>query len=151
MIGHRAICQKSRQRTFPGYATEFLWYSSNAWEVRAHDLPLPLLREALGENLIWGLARCFEASDRLVSLRELIPTDSKAPVSAERNRWTAFVLGAGTMRDQASSRLCCKTIAGRRLKQSGMRWTVKGANAILALRCCELSGRTKQYWEHRAA
>jgi len=45
----------------------------------------------------------------------------------------------------------CKTIAGRRLKQSGMRWTVKGANAILALRCCELSGRTEQYWEHRAA
>jgi len=45
----------------------------------------------------------------------------------------------------------CKTIAGRRLKQSGMRWTVNGANAILALRCCELSGRTEQYWEHRAA
>lgn len=45
----------------------------------------------------------------------------------------------------------CKTIAGRRLKQSGMRWTVKGANAILALRCCELSGRTEQYWERRAA
>ena len=45
----------------------------------------------------------------------------------------------------------CKTIAGRRLKQSGMCWTVKGANAILALRCCELSGRTEQYWENRAA
>lgn len=38
----------------------------------------------------------------------------------------------------------CKTIAGRRLRQSGMRWTVKGANAILALRRCELSGRTEQ-------
>jgi hypothetical protein len=29
----------------------------------------------------------------------------------------------------------CKTIAGRRLNQSGMRWTVRGANAIVALRC----------------
>ena len=30
----------------------------------------------------------------------------------------------------------CKTIMGLRLKQSGMRWTVAGANAIIALRCC---------------
>jgi hypothetical protein len=45
----------------------------------------------------------------------------------------------------------CKTIAGSRLKQSGMQWTVRGANAIIALRCCDLSGRWEQYWEHRAA
>ena len=34
----------------------------------------------------------------------------------------------------------CKTVLGR-LKRSGMFWTVRGANAIIALRCCELSGR----------
>lgn len=45
----------------------------------------------------------------------------------------------------------CKTIAGKRLKQSGMQWTVRGANAIIALRCCDLSGQWEQYWEHRAA
>lgn len=45
----------------------------------------------------------------------------------------------------------CKIIAGKRLKQSGMQWTVRGANAIIALRCCDLSGRWEQYWEHRAA
>lgn len=45
----------------------------------------------------------------------------------------------------------CKTIAGKRLKQSGMQWTVRGANAIIALRCCDLSGRWEQYWENRAA
>jgi len=43
----------------------------------------------------------------------------------------------------------CKTIIGRRLKQSGMRWTVRGANAIIALRCCHLSGRWEQFWEAR--
>ena len=31
----------------------------------------------------------------------------------------------------------CKQI-GDRLKRAGMRWTVAGANAILALRCCIL-------------
>jgi hypothetical protein len=35
----------------------------------------------------------------------------------------------------------CKTVIGSRLKQSGMFWTVRGANAILALRCCHLNGR----------
>lgn len=44
----------------------------------------------------------------------------------------------------------CKTIVGLRLKQSGMRWTVRGANAILALRCAELSGRWEEFWEARS-
>jgi hypothetical protein len=42
----------------------------------------------------------------------------------------------------------CKTVLGR-LKQSGMFWTVRGANAIIALRCCQLSGRFEDYWESR--
>ncbi len=33
----------------------------------------------------------------------------------------------------------CKTIVGQRLKQSGMHWTVSGADAIIALRCREAS------------
>ena len=41
----------------------------------------------------------------------------------------------------------CKTVIGSRLKQSGMFWTVRGANAILALRCCHLNGRFEDYWE----
>ena len=45
----------------------------------------------------------------------------------------------------------CKTVIGARLKQSGMFWTVRGANAILALRCCQLNGRFEDYWEARRA
>lgn len=45
----------------------------------------------------------------------------------------------------------CKTVIGCRLKQSGMFWTVRGANAIIALRCCWLSGRFEDYWEARRA
>ena len=40
----------------------------------------------------------------------------------------------------------CKTVVGSRLKQSGMFWTVRGANAIIALRCCQLSGEFDDYW-----
>jgi hypothetical protein len=45
----------------------------------------------------------------------------------------------------------CKTVIGSRLKQSGMFWTVRGANAIVALRCCYLNGRFEDYWEGRRA
>jgi hypothetical protein len=45
----------------------------------------------------------------------------------------------------------CKTIIGSRCKQSGMFWTVRGANAILALRCCQFNGRFEDYWEGRNA
>jgi len=45
----------------------------------------------------------------------------------------------------------CKTVIGSRLKRSGMFWTVRGANAILALRCCHLNRRFEDYWEGRRA
>jgi hypothetical protein len=45
----------------------------------------------------------------------------------------------------------CKTVIGSRLKQSGMFWTVRGANSIIALRCCHLNGRFEDYWEARRA
>ena len=43
----------------------------------------------------------------------------------------------------------CKTVVAARLKRSGMFWTVQGANAILALRCCHLNGEFEHYWEGR--
>lgn len=43
----------------------------------------------------------------------------------------------------------CKVVVGTRLKRAGMHWTVKGANAIIALRCCKLSARFEDFWECR--
>jgi len=45
----------------------------------------------------------------------------------------------------------CKTVIGSRCKESGMFWTVRDANAILALRCCYTNGRFEGYWEARRA
>ena len=44
----------------------------------------------------------------------------------------------------------CKVVVGARLKRSGMHWTVRGSNAIIALRCYKLSGRFEDFWERRA-
>jgi uncharacterized protein UPF0236 len=70
--------------------------------------------------------------------------------NAERMRYPTFrsqhlFVGSGVI--EAG----CKTVIGARLKRSGMFWTVRGANAILALRCCQLNGRFEDYWEARRA
>jgi hypothetical protein len=70
--------------------------------------------------------------------------------NAERMRYPKFrrqhlFVGSGVI--EAG----CKTVIGSRLKQSGMFWTVRGANAILALRCCHLNARFEDYWEARRA
>ena len=70
--------------------------------------------------------------------------------NAERMRYPQFrrqhlFVGSGVI--EAG----CKTVIGSRLKRSGMFWTVRGANAILALRCCHLNGRFEDYWETRRA
>jgi hypothetical protein len=41
----------------------------------------------------------------------------------------------------------CKSVIGQRLKQSGMHWTINGADSIIALRCAEASSQ----WEATCA
>jgi hypothetical protein len=69
--------------------------------------------------------------------------------NAERMRYPAFraqglFVGSGVI--EAG----CKTVIGARLKCSGMFWTVRGANAIIALRCCRISARFEDYWADRS-
>jgi hypothetical protein len=44
----------------------------------------------------------------------------------------------------------CKVAIGTRCKRSGMHWTVAGVDAIVALRCCKLSGRFEDFWERHS-
>ena len=60
-------------------------------------------------------------------------------------RKRGFFVGSGVM--EAG----CRTVVGLRLKQSGMQWTVKGANSIIALRCCLQSNQWEDFWESRIA
>jgi hypothetical protein len=97
----------------------------------------------------------------VASLRSLLPAHPVAAEklqdeadyfekNAERMRYPKFrrqhlFVGSGVI--EAG----CKTVIGSRLKQSGMFWTVRGANAILALRCAHLNNRFETYWEDRRA
>jgi len=69
--------------------------------------------------------------------------------NAERMRYPAFraqglFVGSGVV--EAG----CKVVIGARLKCSGMFWTVRGANSIIALRCCRISRRFEDYWADRS-
>jgi hypothetical protein len=42
----------------------------------------------------------------------------------------------------------CKAVIGQRLKQSGMHWTVNGAESIITLRCAEASSEWEAICNH---
>ena len=66
-----------------------------------------------------------------------------------RMRYPAF-RAQGLCTSTAVVEAGCKVAIGTRLKRAGMHWTVRGANAIIALRCSKLSGRFEDFWERRA-
>jgi hypothetical protein len=45
----------------------------------------------------------------------------------------------------------CRTTVGRRLKQPGMFWSLRGAHAVLQVRCSLLSRRFDDFWDSRTA
>jgi hypothetical protein len=66
-----------------------------------------------------------------------------------RMRYPAF-RAQGRCTSTAVVEAGCTVAIGTRLKRAGMPWSVRGANAIIALRCCTLSGRFEDFWERRA-
>jgi hypothetical protein len=148
---------------FPG-ATEIV----DLYHAREHisDLSKLLYGVATKKAKQWTTARSAQLDEDQIesllrSLRRLRPT---APQTQEalrqtisyfennrhRMRYAQFrrqglFVGSGVI--EAG----CKTIVGQRLKQSGMRWSLRGANAIIALRCAQLSGRWEEFWEMRVA
>ena len=130
------------------------------WELAAKLFPDP------GKARKRWLARCLDRLDQgkieglLKILRDFQPAIAElAKVvaneaeyferNAERMRYPVFrtqglFVGSGVV--EAG----CKTIIGSRLKGSGMFWTVCGANAIIALRCCRLSRKFEDYWADRS-
>jgi hypothetical protein len=109
----------------------------------------------------WGNLDAGQVEKIILQARRRLPDDPELKKTAqaeiqyleknkERMRYAQFraqglFVGSGVV--EAG----CKSIIGQRLKQSGMQWTVRGANAIIALRCVMKSNRFEDYWESRAA
>jgi len=63
----------------------------------------------------------------------------------ERMRYARF-RGLGLFVGSGAVEAGCRAVVAQRLKLSGMRWTVRGAAAILSLRCEDASGRWDAVW-----
>jgi hypothetical protein len=106
------------------------------------------LDEGKIEELVCSL-RSIQVADPDLA-KEILTEAEYFAKNAERMRYPKFreqhlFVGSGVI--EAG----CKTVIGARFKQSGMFWTVRGANAILALRCCQMNGEFEDYWESRVA
>lgn len=113
------------------------------WMTIHQDL---LLDEGKIEDLVTAL-RSIDSSNPELAEKIRIEADYFEK-NTERMRYPEFRakhLFVGTGVIEAG----CKTVIGSRCKQSGMFWTVRGANDILALRCCQINGRFEDYWEAR--
>jgi hypothetical protein len=94
------------------------------------------LREIAAEHVVSQLA----LTEEILKEAEYFETNASR-MNYPRFRAMGLFVGSGVI--EAG----CKAVIGSRLKRSGMFWTVRGANAIIALRCCLLNGRFEDYWE----
>ena len=106
----------------------------------------------------WREARYLELDDGdiaalMVAVRQQAGSNDEArkcvgylETNAARMRYRAF-RAMGLCTSSGVVEAGCKVVVGKRLKQAGMRWTLRGANAVMALRCCKLSGRLPGYQE----
>lgn len=105
----------------------------------------------------WRDALEAGAIDRIIG--ELEPFRTRKPEAAtcikylqtnrHRMRYPAF-RKQGLCTSSGVLEAGCKVSIGARLKCAGMHWSLKGANAIIALHCCRLSSRFDDYWSRRA-
>jgi len=135
------------------HAREHLW--ELARQLHPHDEAqqkrwMMVHQDLLDEGKIEQLVTCFRS---LQTPNELVAEKIRTEAdyfekNTQRMRYPEFrrqglFVGSGVI--EAG----CKTVIGSRCKQSGMFWSLRGANAILALRCCQFNGRFEDYWEAR--
>ncbi len=117
---------------------------------------------AASEGEVWVDTRCKELDEgklqAIVHALRLHAASSAEPIKCAmyifrnraRMRYPKFH-AQGLCTSTGVLEAGCKVAIGTRLKRTGMHWTVDGANAIIALRCCKLSGRYEDFWERRSA
>lgn len=76
-----------------------------------------------------------EATEALAKQRAYF-TNNAHRMQYHRFRQRGLMIGSGV------AEAACKVVVGHRLKRSGMRWTHRGADAVLALRCLVLNDQT---------
>ena len=126
------------QRLWPGQAQEILRHRDRWWNDLDHGRVEKIIAQAQSHLPSDGRTR-DEAVGQIAYLNK-----NKEHMRYSDFRRQGLFVGSGVI--EAG----CKSLIGLRLKQSGMEWSVRGANAIIALRCMLASARLEEYWQSRA-
>lgn len=133
------------------HATERIWdigrmiYKNDTEGLKKWVNPrLEYLKNGRVEKLIRTLNHMGTVDkDLKIKLKDAIGyyENNKARMRYKEFKKRGYFIGSGVV--EAS----CKHVIGDRLKKSGMRWSVKGANAILQLRICFLNNEWDSFWD----
>jgi hypothetical protein len=98
-------------------------------------------------GLVAEIRTCAAANGREEEIARELPyfTDNASRMQYASFKEKGLFVGSGVI--EAG----CKTVIGSRLKQSGMFWSIRGANAIIALRRAELSCDGAAQYPQKAA
>lgn len=119
-----------------------IWGPESQWgEAWAHER-----REELKEGRLDQLIAAFDA--QRTASHEASKVIGYIEENRQRMQYPSF-RAKGLCVSTGLVEAGCKNVIGARLKRSGMHWTVRGANAIAALRCTRLSSRFENFWERR--
>ena len=129
------------------HAAEYLWAAAGARYGPGTDLAKRWAKQ------LCGRLKTGDADAVLKALRRAGGAECEKAaryIAGRRDRmrygeYLARGLPIGSGRAEAA----CKTVVGRRMKCTGMRWTVDGANPVLWVRCAHLSGWFDDYWDER--
>ncbi len=111
--------------------------------------PLDWLKASQWEKVIAFVKPLQERSETVESAKALerYLRNNSSRIDYKRYLEMGLMIGSGVV--ESSNR----RIVSQRLKQSGMHWSVRGANSVMALRACYLSSSDLwcQVWKQRAA
>lgn len=138
-----------------------LYGKDSSWAQRMKDQWRQMLEEDQVDQVIAAMNRRLEdvpqiSAEQLDSLTKQIAylENNRERMRYGTYRQEGLFYGSGVV--EAG----CKTVVGKRLKQSGMLWTKEGAQNVLALRCALMGNRWDECWdrinnshylEHKAA
>jgi hypothetical protein len=138
------------------HVMEYLWLTAHVWHAEGSDTAESFVSDRLQQLLEGGVNKVISG------LRQRLRTH---PVSKEKQRTVHKVIGyfdnnrehmrydeymaAGYPIGSGVIEGACRHVVKDRMEQSGMRWTVPGAQAMLDTRCLYLNGNWQDFTIYR--
>jgi len=163
--GSQAL-QERVQRQFPAFtlvldlihATEYLWKAANALLGETHpdrtagvQARTLLLLQSQASEVVDDLTRLAQVAGRTKCKRQATILQGVAPYLARNAPYMQYAtyLAHGWPIATGVIEGACRHVVKDRCEQSGMRWTIKGAEALLHLRCVHENGDWDTYHAFR--